>query len=461
MPFDFFPLSQFALSAPLQFFWDWLSAYWWIWSFLALLWLAVMLWRSYIQEYYKKVTNPWIMLELHFPREVKQTPRAMEQVFSQLHAIRNSASDFEESWWDGEVPLWFSFEAVSFGGELHVYLFIPAVRRKHIESAFYAAYPDVEFTEVEEDYIHRLAPSAAELYRQGYRMFGNELIFSKIPVYPIRTYMDFEAPVEEKEVDPMADVLETLSSIKTREHLWMQILVRPKVDAFIDRFRKEGDDEINRIKERGRFARTAANQVVIDPITGLPVYTIPAPGEVEAMRSIGRKISKPVFDVVIRYIYLSPQEIFSSSFGRRSIFAVMNQYATEDYNKFGHNVHAWTLAKIWYSPYIFPQRRAAARREWLWAKYQRREMYPENAVSTVLKMKLFHWGFRPRSYLGPGKFNLALNTEELATIFHPPTRLVLTGPLIKRVEARRVGPPAGLPIYGEGEEPLPGLEEKE
>ena len=457
MPFPF-PFTSFSVPEPFAIFGEWFAAQWWLWLFLALLILGVQLWKAYIQECYKKVTNPWTILELHFPREVKQSPHAMEQVFSQLHAIRNSASDFEEKWWDGEVPLWFSFEAVSFGGEIHIYLFIPAVRRKHIEAAFYAAYPDIEFTEVQEDYIHRLPPTASELYRQGYRMFGNELIFSKDPVYPIRTYLDFEAPVEEKEVDPVADLLETLTSIRPEEHLWMQILVRPKVDSFIDQFRKRGDDEINRIKERGRFARGAAGQVVIDPNTGLPVYTIPAPGEVEAMRSIGRKIGKPAFDVVIRYIYLAPQEIFSSSFGRRSIFAVMNQYATEDYNKFGHNVHAWTLAKLWYSPYIFPNRRAAARRQWLWEKYRRREMYPESAVSTVLKIKLFHWGFRPRSYLGPGRFNLILNTEELATVFHPPTTLVLTGPLIKRVEARKVGPPAGLPIYGEGEEPLPGIE---
>lgn len=453
------PFFPFTSVAPLQILGDWFASNWWLVAFLILLGLAVQVWKAYIQECYKKVTNPWIMLELHLPRETKQTPRAMEQVFSALHAIRNSASDFEEQWWDGEVPLWFSFEAVSFGGEIHFYLFIPRIRRRHIEGVFYAAYPDIEFTEVVEDYIWRLPETATELYRQGYWIFGNELIFAKDPVYPIRTYMDLEAPVEEKEVDPVADLLETLSRIDPREHLWVQILVRPKVDSFIDQFRKQGDDEINRIKERGRFARTAVGQVVIDPITGLPVYTIPAPGEVEAMRSIGRKVGKPAFDAVIRYIYFSPQDIFSSSFGRRSIFTAMNQYATEDYNKFAHNVHAWTLAKLWYSPYIFPSRRAEARRNWLYAKYRGREMYPENLITTLLKMKLFHWGFRSRSP-GPGRFNLVLNTEELATIFHPPTLLVLTGPLVKRIEARRVGPPAGLPIYGEGEEPLPGMEKR-
>ncbi|MCH7883427.1 hypothetical protein IIA95_03365, partial [Patescibacteria group bacterium] len=46
---------------------------------------------------------------------------------------------------------------------------------------------------------------------------------------------------------------------------------------------------------------------------------------------------------------------------------------------------------------------------------------------------------------------------ELATIFHPPSYLVLTAPFIKRVEAKRLGPPAGLEIFGEEEE-VPGLQ---
>ncbi|MEK7541921.1 MAG: hypothetical protein AAB533_03680 [Patescibacteria group bacterium] len=456
MPFipSLYPL---AFPYPIQFVLNWFLAYWWLWAFLALLALAFNVWMAYIQEYFKKKTSTWIMLEMHIPREMTQTPRAMDQVFSAIHAVRNSASDLEERYWDGEVPQWFSFEAVSFGGEIHFYLFIPQIRRKHVEAAFYAMYPDIQFTEVPEDYIGRLPATAMELYEKGYRMFGNELLLSQNPVYPIRTYLDFESVAEEKEVDPIGPLLETLSRIDPREHLWVQILARPKVDEFIGAFKREGEEEINKIREEGRFVRGPSGAPVIDPETGFPLYSIPSPGQVEKMKAINRKIGKPVFDVVIRYMYFSPPELFSMSFGRRSIFFAMNQYASEDFNKFSHNVFAWTLAKIWYSPYIFPRRRAAARREWLYAKYRGREMHPETWFQTVLKMRLFHWGFRPRN--PPRGLSPALSTEELATLFHPPTKLVLTGPLIKRVEARRVGPPATLPIYGEEDEKLPGIRE--
>ena len=437
---------------------SWFLGLWWLWLFFLLFYVGLRLWMAYIQEWYKYVTNPWVLLELKIPREIKQTARAMEQIYTTIHALRNSASDQQEKYWDGEVPLWFSFEAVSVGGEIHFYVYIPQIRRNHIEAALYFSYPDIEITEVprEEDYIHRLPPTAKELYEKGYRLFGNELILAKKPmktdsgVYPIRTYLDFEAPVEEKEVDPVGHLVETLARLKPQENLWIQVLIRPKVDNFITAFSEAGNEEISEIKKKARYLRDEAGVILKDD-TGYPLLTLPSPGETEAMKAIDRKISKPAFDCVVRYMYTAPREIFSSSFGRRSILSVMNQYASESLNKFGHNVKAWTLAKIWYRPWIFPARRGAARRAWLWEKYRRREMYPDSKTEAILKMKLFHWGFDPWKAT-----NTVLNTEELATIYHMPTVLTLTGPLIKRVEARRGGPPAGLPIYGEeGEEDLP------
>ncbi len=354
--------------------------------------------------------------------------------------------------------MWFSLEAVSFGGEIHFYLYVPVIRRNHIEAAFYANYPDLEITEVphENDYIHRLPPTATDLYKEGYRLFGAELIFgkhkvSKRPaVYPIRTYLDFEATTEEREVDPVGQLVETLSRIKPQEHLWVQLLARPD-DRTIAAFHKSGLDEINEIRETGRFVRGPDGKPVLDPETGFPMYSIPSPGQVEAMKAIDHKISKPAFNCVFRYMYMAPKEIFSGSFGRRTGYTIGGQYASESLNRFSPNVQAWTLSKIWYRPYIFPSHRAAARRTWLWERYRARDMYPDSKTEALLKMKLFHWGFRPWQ-----ASNLVLNTEELATMYHMPTVLTLTGPLIKRVEARRGGPPAGLPIYGEeGEEDLP------
>ncbi len=415
---------------------------WWFWLFLILFFLARSIWRAYIYEYYARSIG-FVLLELKIPREVRKTPKAMEQVFMTMHAVKNSASDFQERWWDGEMPMWFSCEAISFGGEVHFYLRVPKVRRNHIEAGLYAQYQDIEIVEVE-DYVDRLPPNIPELYQAGYKFFGNELILANKDVYPIMTYIDFEAVAEEKELDPVSALLETLSRIRPQEHLWMQILVRPLVDDFITAWHKKGEKEVEHIKE------TTGKRKMFSPAFGEFVMIDRSPQDVEDMKAISKNIEKPAFDVLIRYMYISPPEFFNSSFGRRSILSALNQYASETYNKFKHNTRAWTISKIWYFPHVFPKRRARARAERLYQNYRERKMYPHTFMATLLRAKLFDWGFRPRR-ASP----MTLNVEELATIYHLPTYIVLTGPLIKRVEARKGGPPAGLPIYGEGEEELP------
>jgi hypothetical protein len=52
-----------------------------------------------------------------------------------------------------------------------------------------------------------------------------------------------------------------------------------------------------------------------------------------------------------------------------------------------------------------------------------------------------NFNIKSRSYI--------LTTAELATIYHVPTAVVLTSPHIKRLESKKMGPPAGLPIFEE------------
>lgn len=442
----------------IQSIWDFLAfllvELWWFWLFIVLFFLVRSVWLSYVREHYRSLFG-WVLIELKIPREVRKSPVAMEQVFMTIHAIRNDASDIQERWWDGEVPMWFSCEAVSFGGEIHFYMRLPSVRRNHVEAALYAQYPDIELTVVEDDYVNRLPPTLNELERAGYHLFGNELVLDKPDGYPIRSYVDFEAPAEERELDPISSLLETLSNLKPQENIWVQILVRPEGSGW---WKKAGEKLIMELKE------TTGKRQMFSPQFGEYVVIDRSPGEVELLKAVDRNISKPGFDVQIRYLYIAPREIFSGSFGRRSILAALNQYASESLNKFAHNVYAWTIVRGWYFPYLFPKKRARGRGERLWENYRERNMFFPSTIKysnifmeTVMHIKFWEWGFRPRKggakKLGP----IVLNAEELATIFHLPSYLVLTGPLIKRVEARKGGPPAGLPIYGEeGEEKPPG-----
>lgn len=413
---------------------------WWLWLFLILFFITRSLWLVYAQEMYKK-SNIWMLLELQIPRETERSPRAMEQVFMAIHSVKNSPATAKEKWWDGETPLWFSCEAASFGGEIHFYLWIPSKHRNMIEAALYAHYPDIEIREAPDDYVSRFPPTFRELSERGYTLFGNELVLSKEDAYPIRTYHDFEEKQEEFQLDPIASLLEILTKLKPQEHLWVQFLIRPKVD---DSWKKEGEGIIKELKEKvgKRQVMTAFGEMVMIDRT---------PGETEIMKAVEKNVEKPGFDAVIRYLYIAPQEIYDGNFGQRAVPGALNQYASEALNKFSHNVFAWTRASLWFWPFLFPNRRAFARKERMYAKYRTRKMYGEKLAPVLVDMKFFDWGTRAWK-----KSKMVLNVEELATIFHLPMKAVLTGPLIKRIEARKAGPPAGLPIYEDEDEKLPG-----
>lgn len=368
----------------------------------------------------------------------------MEQVFMGIHALYNAWSSFKEHWWDGEITLWFSCEVVSFGGEIHFYMRIPEKHRNMIEAALYSQYPDIGITQLSDDYVTRLPPTHKELEASGYKLFGNELRLEKPDAYPIKTYLEFETMEEEKQLDPISALLEVLSKIKPQEVIWLQILIRPTDNSW----KKRGEDLIKKLKEE-----TGRTQV--ETAAGKLVMIERSPGELEVLKAIERNIAKPGFETLIRYLYMATAEVFDSNFGQRGVYSALNQYASESLNRFKHNVKAWTRANIWFWPHIFPAKRVMARKERIYAAYRARKMYEDPAApltSKVQNIKAFHWGIKAQEV---GK--MVLNTEELATIFHPPTVAVLTGPLIKHVEARKVGPPAGLSIYGEGEEKLPGI----
>ena len=416
--------------------------------FFTLVIVVPALWLAYIQAYYLKSTK-YVLIELRPPREVRKTPRAMEQVFMAIHTLGSGPelrfpTVLNEKWWNGEVVLPYSAELVSFGGEIHFYMWIPEKHRNIIEAALYSHYPDMEIKEAD-NYLDRLPKTYRELKERGYELFGTEYTLAQkkttYDVYPIRTYFDFEAVAEEKELDPISGVMEVLAKIRPQDTIWLQIIVQPLIDTGAKVAKKEGEDVLKELK---KGARSVKNEQ-----TGEIHMVMPSPGESETMRAIERKISKPFFNTVVRTLYMGPKEGFSGNFGQRGVISGFNQYASETYNKFKNNPFVWTRANMWYPPYIFPARRLLGRKERAIAFYRSRKIYDDTWMARLLQFDLANYGAAGKMF--------TLNAEELATLYHLPTVLVLTGPILKSEEARRVGPPSGLPIYGEEGKELPGM----
>jgi hypothetical protein len=398
---------------------------WWLILPLFLLFVFLDFWLKMVRRVFI-LKIPWKLLEIKIPREILKTPKAMEQVFAAVHSIKTKIRFFDK-WRKGKVQNWMSFELTGQAGGVHFYVRTPEEFRNLTESAIYAQYPDAEIIEVE-DYVD-LLPSV--LPNKIYDLWGANYILAKEDAYPIRTYEYFEERVKEKRLDPMAAVTEALSKTKEDEMGWLQILVRP-ID---DDWKKEGEKLIGKLTGR----KSARDRTLLEDLEEFIINLIKAPftppvwsdgeegskgevgsltpGEKDVVAAMENKISKLGFEAIVRFVYIDK----AASFSRDNVAAVtgaLQQFNTQNLNAF--KSHPTTATKT-FQP------------------FKEHKLY-------YRKRKIFD-DYRLRKFPSPLKLKKIpiLNTEELATIYHPPTTFV-EAPTLRRLESRRGEPPAGLPI---------------
>ena len=192
-----------------------------IWILPAAVGGAWKAWVWYVQAYFITRRTP-LLLEVKMPRDLVKSPRGMELALSQLWIFSGETTYFHRKWL-GQVRPIFSFEIASFGGDVHFYIWLWEGYRKVVESAIYAQYPDVEIVEVE-DYASKYIydPSKEMVYATDYRYEPRS------DAYPIKTYIEFELdkdPEEEYKIDPLAQVIERMSSLGPDEQIWLQIVI--------------------------------------------------------------------------------------------------------------------------------------------------------------------------------------------------------------------------------------------
>ncbi|MDP2704231.1 MAG: hypothetical protein Q8P01_03325 [bacterium] len=423
-------------------FWEGFSLFlkytWWIWLFLFLWKTFLGTWLFWRREIFANEDIQWITHEIRIPRTTEKGAEAMEQVLASFHSQMNSPNDAREKYWDGEITRWFALEMVSFGGEVHFYLRSYKKQRNLTEAGFYAHYPDLELVETE-DYISRFPKSLAEIYTEEKDMYGMEIILAKDPSIPIRTYKDFlNDPAEEKRVDPMGVFLEVLSKIKPDELMGIQILIQPTPDDWA----KKAREEITKFKEETGKRQTT----IAEDGTTQTSITMRTPGETDRLKAMEANIEKPGFQTLIRSLYISPKESFYDSYPRRGVKGALNQYGgtAEGKNSFAFNIPTMTLTKAFYFPFIIPRLRTSFRKQRLLHNYLARELTKDTFMGRLLTSHFFNLNFISKTSI--------LTTEALASLFHPPTDIVLTTPHIPRQESRRAGPQAGLPIFGREED---------
>ncbi|MDD2671770.1 MAG: hypothetical protein PHW43_05125 [Syntrophales bacterium] len=408
-----------------QVFLKFIAGWWWIFLPIILFPIFWELYVFYIQARYLSGIK-FNLLEIRLPKEVEKTPKAMEQVWTDFHAPHD-VFNLKELYIKGEVVQWVSCEIVSDGGNIHFYVRTPSTLKNLVESAIYSQYSEAEITEVE-DYVRSIP---VDVPNSAYDLWGSDLVFTKPNPYSMRTYEEFEDVKEEKRIDPLSAMLEGLSTLQEGEQIWIQILAqpilfesRPEAEKLVAKlFGKKVDKKPGATDELKKFmgdfvdiistGRQAETKQEKDNMEVFKMFTL-TPGERPILEGIERKMDKFQFYCNIRFLYVARKDIFFKP-KIRLFLAPLKQLSSLNANglKVGPN-----KTKI---NYFFIDRRV---------------FYRKRRLMRFYRSRFFESWYPP----------LVLNTEELATIFHFPGKMVASAPTVLRVEARKGEPPTILPI---------------
>lgn len=393
--------------------------------------LLIGFWKLWVQwrQSLFAATVEYVLLAVDIPKETEQTPKAVENMFAHL-AGTYSKLDKYERYWTGKIPAILSFEIISIDGYVQFLIRTPVKHRDLVEAVTYAQYPDAEITEVE-DY----AESAPRQFPDPeYEMWGTEFVLGKKQYYPIRTYPNFEDKLSQELKDPLSSVLEVMSKLKPGEQLWMQLVLVPIDDTWKEAGEKEARKLVGQkpvvkptmlgtILEMPKSIISGVVGQVLQPGgTGVeqkevfPRAMMLTGGERDIIEAIQMKVSKLGFLTKYRVVYLAKKDLLRIGPVVSMVKGCMQQYAALNLNSFK------MYGKITPKRDYFYQR-------WRLREKQRRLMTAYRYRSPVRGAPLY-----------------ILNTEELATVFHFPSRLV-KAPLLKKTEAKRSEPPIGLPVH--------------
>lgn len=424
----------------LQFLWEFLKTWWWVFAPFLLWPQTVWFWRWW-RSYKFDLTVRRIVLEIKMPPDVEKSIKAMESVFDgwwQMH----DPPIFREKWLDGEYQLGFSLEMVSTEGEAHFYIRIPEKSRRLIEAALYAQFPDAELTEVD-DYVKAVPQNVPN---KDWRMWGAAYKLQNLDAYPIRTYPHFFEEKEdvkpEQRIDPLSTLVEGMAKLGEGEHLWIQFLCTPfapSENKFVDEGKAEVEKLVHRVSETGKAPtipisediRAIGHMITTGEDTerkmteaekeqGLlaPELRL-TPGEREVVAAIEEKISKHPFTVSLRFIYLARTEKYIS------VAKVLPMSYFQQFNTANLNIlRPLDTTKVYtVKSFFLDKRRGYLKRRRLFRVYSTRDNY--------------YW---PR----PGG-TFVMTSDELATMFHFPGRGAFPSGVLPRVEVRKGEAPLGLP----------------
>ena len=424
----------------LGFLWDTLTTWWWLFLPFFLFNKLLSMWKYSRTIIYDDQKMKAKIVDVRVPAEDILRPfRAMEAVFAGVWQIYDPPNA-REKWLEGQFTGALSIEIVSDGGEIHFYLRYPRKDSRAVESAIYSQYPNAEMREVE-DYVKNFPTN---IPNKEWDMYVTDFKLKKPDPYPIRTFKYFEGAggegKEEQRVDPMGILLESLSQLRPGEHIWLQIRVEPVLQGdpgvdIVGKAQKTVRKIVGRPEpEKGHSMRQDVTDVSKLVLLGKekteeeqrPLFDFPemrlTPGEREIVEAIEEKASKHLFRCCIRSLYVAKREVYFAP-SKALLYNYLTQFGTEHLNAIVLDGKIKTKSKTFL----------------LWFLDKRIAYMRKRRIQRQYKMRVSYYFPRPGA-------TFLLNTEELASLFHFPGKMVAPGAAFERISSKKGEAPPKLPV---------------
>ncbi|MCS7201012.1 MAG: hypothetical protein NZ822_02610 [Patescibacteria group bacterium] len=435
---------------PILFTLKFLFDFWWL-LMPTLMWQ--ILWEKFKDNqraaYRKRMT--WSFLEIKFPTGITRTPRAMEEVFNALHAIAPSPLK-DLTWWNlnikGFSPQSYCLLIIAHSGQLRFYIRFPKDLENFVKSRIYSQYHEIKFIPTD-DPLTELPPIVPN---SAFEFESFDVRLSKEDSYPIKTYTVIENLPKEQQIDPITTFSEGAHQVSEKEWLIFQFLILPTTsnnrehgNRWTERGKKLVDKLIGKSEqEKSSSLWSEVEEFIINLLLAPfrpPVWKTKeekvesefniqrlTPGEREIVELIQRKISKLGYWCNFRVAYLATVDVFYRN--RSNIFAliesIFKNFATENANNF--DLIPLTGAKSQTTFRTFHLKRNEYR---FFRRYRLIRLSSFVIEKFNLKEKELDKAF-------------ILNTEELASLFHPPMTFVPPSG-IEKVPSREIPPSPELP----------------
>ncbi|MBP8599636.1 hypothetical protein KBI31_00095 [Patescibacteria group bacterium] len=434
----------------------WRLVFYYGWMIPAIMFLkgSLMVWLSWRRRLFFSKQH-FTLLAIDIPRGNEQTPKALENMLAYL-AGAHSNPNLIETYWEGKCQLGFSLEVVGIDGYIQFLVRTPDSFRNLVETAIYAQYPDAEIAEVE-DYVDTVPDNFPN---PDFDMWGAEFVpVAMNPPYkqalPIKTYKDFEYDYGRPEYhfkDPMASLMDLMSSLKPGEQIWYQILLIPTVadwpalgqeainnilgnkpkskETIIEKF---FDGILNLISQIGDFVggifglggtssqtsdKKEEKEDQFKMMNLLPIQK----KQIEAIQD---KVSKIGYLVKIRMIYVARREVMNKAKAVNGFVGFIKQFNTSDLNSLKPDSKVTQTSADYFNRLNIINSR-------------------KNKIMQAYKARDDSAGRSP----------WYLSVEEIATLWHFPIESVVKAPLLQKASSKKMEPPMALPTEETNEEEI-------